>query len=95
MSELPQLKAVTSIGGYRLRLRYSDGFVGEVDFADTVARGGTFAFMRKLDRFAAVKVAHGGTSVQWIDDAGDEIDFDAYAQRMIAEANAIAVAPAK
>ena len=95
MSELPHLKAVTPIGGYRLRLRYSDGFVGEVDFADTVARGGTFAFMGRPDRFAMVKVAHGGTSLQWIDDDGDEIDFDAYAQRMTAEANAVAAAPAK
>lgn len=95
MSDLPQLRSVSAVGGYRLRLVFSDGFTGEVDFAGTVVRGGVFAFMRDPQRFQTVKVAHGGTALQWIDDEGDEIDFDAYAQRMTAEADAVASAPAK
>ena len=95
MKELPRLMSVAPAGGYRLRLAFSDGFVGEVDFGETVSRGGVFAFMSDPERFKAVTVAHGGTALQWIDDDGDEIDFDAYAQRMAAEANAVAATAAE
>ena len=89
MSDWPKLVTAEPIGDYRLRLTYSDGFVGEVDFADTVAGGGIFAFMQNLERFKTVKVAHNGAALLWIDDSGDDIDFCADAQRMIAEANAV------
>ena len=36
-----------------------------------------------------------GTALQWIDDDGDEIDFDADAQRMRAEANVVAATAAE
>jgi hypothetical protein len=95
MSDWPRLISADPIGGYRLRLQYSDGFTGEVDFADTVAKGGIFAFMRDPQRFRSVTVTHNGSALCWIDDEGDEIDFDADAQRMIAEANAVAAIAAK
>jgi hypothetical protein len=88
----PKLVSAIPTGGYRLRLVYSDGFTGEVDFTDILSRGGIFAFMRDPQRFQSVRVAHGGTALQWIDDEGDEIDFDGHAQRMKAEANAVAAA---
>ena len=95
MRDWPKLVSAAPIGGYRLRLTFSDGFVGEVDFAETVARGGIFAFLEDAARFRKVTVAHGGTALQWIDDDGDEIDFDADAQRMQAEANAVAATAAE
>jgi Protein of unknown function (DUF2442) len=83
------LVSAEPLGDYRLRLTYSDGFIGEVDFADTVAEGGIFAFMQNKERFKAVQVAHNGSAPLWIDDEGDDIDFCADAQRLTAEANAV------
>ena len=42
MSELSLIKVakVEPLGGYRLRVRFSDGSVGERDFSDVVAAGG-------------------------------------------------------
>ena len=89
MTDWPRLVSAVPIGEYRLRLSYSDGFVGEVDFADTVATGEIFAFMKDVNRFKTVQVAHNGSALLWVDDAGDDIDFCADAQRMKAEANAV------
>jgi Protein of unknown function (DUF2442) len=89
MTDWPRLVSAVPIGEYRLRLSYSDGFVGEVDFADTVTKGGIFAFMKDHDRFKTVQVAHNGSALLWVDDAGDDIDFCADAQRIKAEANAV------
>jgi hypothetical protein len=85
----PRLLTADPVGDYRLRLTYDDGFVGEVDFAETVSRGGIFAFMRDPNRFRTVRVAGSGSALVWIDDDGDDIDFCADAQRMRAEANAV------
>ncbi len=43
MSELSLIKVVKvePLGGYRLRLRFSDGSMGERDFADVVFAGGS------------------------------------------------------
>jgi hypothetical protein len=89
MTDWPRLVSAEPLGDYRLRLTYSDGFVGEVDFADTVAEGGIFAFMQEKERFKTVQVAHGGSALLWVDDEGDDIDFCADAQRMNAEANTV------
>jgi hypothetical protein len=89
MTDWPRLVSAVPIGEYRLRLSYSDGFVGEVDFADTIAAGGIFTFMKDVNRFKTVQVAHNGSALLWVDDAGDDIDFCADAQRMKAEANAV------
>ena len=42
MTELSLIKVtkVEHIGGHRLRLRFSDGSIGERDFVDIVAKGG-------------------------------------------------------
>ena len=89
MTDRPKLTSAVLIGDYRLRLTFSDGFIGEVDFADTVAEGGIFAFMQNPERFKTVQVAHNGSALLWVDDDGDDIDFCADAQRMIAESNAV------
>jgi hypothetical protein len=89
VTDWPKLVSAEPAECYRLRLTFSDGFVGEVDFADTVAEGGIFAFMQDKARFKTVQVAHNGSALLWVDDEGDDIDFCADAQRMIAEANAV------
>lgn len=42
MIELPLIKVTKAeaVGGHRLRVRFSDGSAGELDFADIVAEGG-------------------------------------------------------
>ncbi|MGD0151789.1 MAG: hypothetical protein ABSB77_24690 [Xanthobacteraceae bacterium] len=45
--------------------------------------------MKNPDRFKTVEVAHNGSALLWVDDAGDDIDFCPDAQRMQAEANAV------
>ena len=40
MIEIVHVVKVEKLGGYRLRLRFSDGTEGEHDFADVIAEGG-------------------------------------------------------
>jgi hypothetical protein len=40
MIEIVHVVKVEKLGGYRLRLRFSDGTEGERDFSDIVAEGG-------------------------------------------------------
>jgi hypothetical protein len=40
MIEIVKILKVERLGGFRLRLRFSDGTVGERDFSDIVAEGG-------------------------------------------------------
>ncbi len=40
MIEIMHVVKVEKLGGYRLRLRFSDGSEGERDFSDIVAEGG-------------------------------------------------------
>ncbi|HSZ75693.1 MAG TPA: DUF2442 domain-containing protein [Rhizomicrobium sp.] len=63
MNELSLIKVVKvePLGGYRLRIRFSDGSVGERDFADIIAKGGPMLeplryvkyFMRVFTEFGA------------------------------------------
>ena len=56
-------------GGYKIRLRYSDGVEGEVDLSDRAGRG-VFRAWDDRDFFESVRVGKYG-SVSW----GDEIDI--------------------
>ncbi len=67
--------------GYRLRLRYSDGAAGVVDMTGTVAKGGVFAALAGA-RFGTFRLTQSGRAVCWLDDAGEEVDFDADALRL-------------
>lgn len=62
MSELSLIKVakVEPLGGHRLRIRFSDGSVGERDFADVVAGGGPMLDpLRDPKYFARVIVEFG------------------------------------
>lgn len=54
---------VTALGGYRIRLRYSDGSEGEIDLSDLVGRG-VFAEWNDLERFRDVHLGPTG-AVAW------------------------------
>lgn len=62
---------VDILDGYRLRLSFYDGTVGDVDLSDLATRGGVFAPLRDPERFRGVRVdPHAGTIV-W----SDELDI--------------------
>ena len=68
-----------------LRLTYDDGFSGEVDFSDTIARGGLMTPLKDPALFAKAKIGEGGRSLGWVGAEGDDIDFCADALRFKAE----------
>lgn len=85
MQLLTRITRAEALPGYRLRLRYQDGAAGMVDFSGTVAKGGVFTALAG-PRFGAFRLTQGGRAVCWLDDAGEEVDFDADALRRRLEA---------
>lgn len=81
MDLLTRIEAAEALPGYRLRLRYTDGTNGVVDFSGTIAKGGVFTVLAG-SRFGTVRLVQGGRAVCWLDDAGGEVDFDADALRL-------------
>ena len=78
---LTRIEAAEALPGYRLRLRYADGATGVVDFTPTLAKGGVFTVLAGV-RFGTFALTQGGRAVCWLDDAGEEVDFDADALRL-------------
>ncbi len=58
MTDWPKLVSAVPTGDYRLKPTYSDGSLEKWIFAETVAKGGIFAFMQDPERFRTVQVAH-------------------------------------
>lgn len=81
MKLLTRITGAEALPGYRLRLRYADGAAGVVDMADTVAKGGVFAALAG-SRFGTFRLTQGGRAICWLDNAGEEVDFDADALRL-------------
>lgn len=81
MALLTRITDAEALPGHRLRLRYLDGAAGVVDMAGTVARGGVFVALAG-PRFPTFRLTQGGRAVCWLDDAGNEVDFDADALRL-------------
>lgn len=53
----PRIKAVEHLGNYRLALTFTDGKRAELDFREkVVGRGGVFAPLEDVNRFARVVV---------------------------------------
>ena len=86
MELLTRIAEAEALPGYRLRLRYVDGAIGLVDMSGTVARGGVFAALSGA-RFFTFQLTQGGRAVCWLDDAGEEVDFDADALRLRLQAD--------
>ena len=68
----PRVAQVWHTGGYRLKLTFSDGASGEVDFEDrVVGRGGVFRPLEDVSFFGQVKVDPEAGTIVW----PNEVDF--------------------
>jgi hypothetical protein len=76
--EVPRLPVV--------RLTYSDGFSAELDFSEKIAWGEATTPLRNPDVFRTAHLGSEGTSLEWVGNDGEEIDFCADALRFEAEA---------
>ncbi len=64
MEQLVDVTAVEVIGGYRLRLTFADGTVGDVGF-DDVVWSGVFEPLRDPSHFAQVAVDPEAGTIVW------------------------------
>lgn len=71
---LKDVVSVTPLDGYRLRLRFEDGAVGEVDVAALIAFRGVFAALREKAVFDQVQVDAELGTVVW--PGGGDLDPD-------------------
>jgi hypothetical protein len=77
-----RLANVEALPGFRVRLTYADGYVGELDFWPYIEWGEAVAPLKDAGLFATAHVGSGGSSLEWIGPDGSEIDFCADALRM-------------
>lgn len=69
-----------------LRVTFNDGFSGEYDLGDFIARGPVFAPLKDPQVFGAVAVAPDGHTFGWfLDHEGHELDFCPYSTRITLE----------
>ena len=61
-----KLANVTPQAGYKLRLEYEDGTIGEVDLAELISKG-VFTALRDTGVFERVTIGESG-EVRWTDD---------------------------
>ncbi len=82
MEQFQRIETAEWIGNVRFRLRFADGTAGVVDLAPELGdEPGVLSVIR--DRPADVAVAQGGRALLWLTDAGDEVDLDADALRLL------------
>jgi hypothetical protein len=73
-----------------VRVTFDDGFAGDYDMSDLVAKGRMFAPLRDEDVFGRVAVGEDGSTFGWnLDDTGNEIDFCPDATRVLLETEAV------
>jgi len=65
MAALSDVTRVEVLGGYRLRLTFADGTVGEVDLAYLAGRGPVFEPLRDPEYFAQVSIDPDGGTIVW------------------------------
>jgi hypothetical protein len=71
-----RIKNVEAVRYPVLRVTFDDGFSGEYDLSDLIARGPIFARLKDKEYFKTVAVGKYGHTFGWnLDDEGHEIDF--------------------
>jgi hypothetical protein len=60
--------AVQALGEYRLRVTFTDGFIGEIDLSPLIGRGPIYEPLRDIDFFQRVKVSPEWGVLEWADD---------------------------
>jgi hypothetical protein len=77
------LSSVTITSYPILHLISKDGFSGDLDLTDTIARGPLFDPLKDRDFFSGIILDKYGYSFGWrLDDIGNEIDFSADGARI-------------
>ena len=71
-----------------LKLKWSDGFEGIVDLRHFMAIGKVYMPLRDPAFFQTVKVTEFGHSIEWIDEAGGQIDFGADSMQELSRSQA-------
>jgi hypothetical protein len=66
-------------------LTFADGYTATFDFQRLLDKGNVFTPLRDPDFFRTAHPGSGGSSLEWLTPAGDEIDLCADALRMEAE----------
>ena len=59
------------VGEYRLKLWFSDGESGEVDFLPFIEKGGVFDVLRDVERFKQFTVDPDWNTITWVDGEPD------------------------
>lgn len=91
MEHFQRIEAAEWLGALRFRLRFADGAAGVVDLAPELGdEPGVLSVIR--DRPGDVAVAQRGRALLWLTDAGDEVDLDADALRLLLRVEQAAVA---
>jgi hypothetical protein len=63
-----KVTGVESLGGYRLRITFKDGFIGEIDLSPLIGRGPLYEPLRDVEFFQRVKVSPEWGVPEWADD---------------------------
>ena len=92
---MPRIAAVHALGGYRLRIHFSDGVEGDIDLDDLVGKG-VFAAWDDPECFAQVSIDPDTRTLSWpggIDLCPDRLYQDVTRQRAAGESLALAEGP--
>lgn len=82
---LPRIMSCEPVIHGVLKIVWNDGSEGVVDLRPTIDRGRIFKYLQQPDNFRKVRVSELGHSIEWANDAGEEIDFGANTLRSKAE----------
>lgn len=88
MSDLLYIAAAEAVLPGVVKLRWTDSYEGFVDLRPLIKDGEMFAPIRNPDRFGTVQIQEHGHGIFWLDDEGDEIDFECDFLRDLSERQA-------
>ncbi|MDQ6437079.1 DUF2442 domain-containing protein [Mesorhizobium sp. LHD-90] len=69
-----RIESAVALDDHRIKVRWTDGLEGVVDFSDLMSDG-IFTALRDPRRFRDVRVAEYGHTIYWLGDGGIEIDI--------------------
>ena len=71
---LSYVESAIAVDDHRLKLRWTDGLEGVVDFSDLMNKG-AFRALRDPKRFQDVRIEEYGHTIYWLDEDGLELDI--------------------
>ncbi len=89
MNDIIRMKSVQVVLYGVVKIAWVDGYEAVVDLRPVISDGEILEYLRRSrDRFDGVKLSEFGSSIYWVDDEGDEIDFGSDSLRRRAERQA-------